>query len=110
MTSVPPAAFVNVIVVSSPAPTVAVAVRATRSLLTSASAPLFVAVTAATTTPAVAPSVAVTGPAAATIGDEQVPFGPAPAATVGVWPAIVKLKFVPVVTPLPATLQMTTEP
>ena len=48
----------------------------------------------------------IAGPAGATSGVLQEPSGAGPAGTVTGVPATLKVKFVPTVTPLPATLQI----
>src|SRR5262245_19708022 len=63
-----------------------------------------------TTTPVSADADTAAVPAPSVRALRQVPFGAAPAATVWFWPAAVKLKLVPAVTPVPPTLQITRVP
>jgi hypothetical protein len=96
--------FRNVAIVCPPAFTVTVAVPAARLLLTSS--PLGKVLTDVNTVPAVGVSVMTVAPTGTTSAALQEPPGAAPAATVTGVPATSKVKFVPTVTPAPATLQI----
>src|SRR5262245_23232834 len=69
-----------------------------------------VPVIAETAVPATAVSDTFTEPTGNVSAEPHVPFGAAPAATVCVCAPAVKLKLVPAVTPVPATLQITSVP
>ena len=96
--------FRNVAIVCPPAATVTVAVPAARLLLTSD--PLGKLLTDVSTVPGVGVSVITVAPAGTTSAELQVPPGAAPAGTVTVVPATVKVKSWPTVMPAPATLQI----
>ena len=109
ITSVPvvgAATFVNVIRDSCPAVIWVVADPPARLMFVGAGVPVMLC----TTVPATAVSVTVAAPAPSVSAVPHVPFGAAPAATVEVKPPAVKVKFVPAVTPVPPTLQITSVP
>ena len=98
----------NVTMVCTPAFTVTVAVPAAKLLLTSN--PPGRVLTPANVMPTGNVSVITVAPAGTTNGGLQVPPGAGPAATTTEVPATLNVKFVPTVTPAPATLQICTKP
>ena len=96
--------LMKVTVVWAPALTVTVAVPVPRLLLTSN--PAGDVLTPASTVPAGIVSMITAVPAGTVIGVPQVPPGAGPAGTITGVPATSKVKFVPTVIPVPATLQM----
>ena len=96
--------FRNVAMVCPPAVTITVAVPVARLLLTNN--PLGNVLTDVSVVPAGRVSVITEAPTGATSGTLQEPPGAGPAGTVTGVPATLNVKFVPTVTPAPATLQI----